>query len=176
MISGPENRALRTDRGRRALRARRRRADRALPAAQAPVAAERETPLVPRPAIWLLADEDTRIYLFGTIHMLPPGLQWRTPAFENVVREADELVMEVAEDPAPRRRSRPSPPRHEGRAVSILGRVSPDRGGGLRELIEAVDITVESFDGMQTWAAAMTLAVAGLTQALAGPKKARRRT
>ena len=30
-------------------------------------------------------------------------------------------------------------------------------------------MAVDSFDGLQTWAAAMTLAVAGLTQALAGP-------
>ena len=48
---------------------------------QAPAATEAETPIVPRPAIWLVADADTRIYLFGTIHVLPPGLQWRSPTF-----------------------------------------------------------------------------------------------
>ena len=34
----------------------------------------------PRPAIWLLADEDTRIYLFGTVHVLHPDLRWRSVA------------------------------------------------------------------------------------------------
>ena len=32
----------------------------------------------PRPAIWLLSDADTRIYLFGTVHVLHPGLRWRS--------------------------------------------------------------------------------------------------
>jgi uncharacterized protein len=123
----------------------------------------------PRPAIWLLADEDTRIYLFGTIHMLPPGLHWRSPAFETVVREADELVLEVAEelDPA----EYPSLARliMIDDPVPLLDRVSPERRDALREMVESLGMTVRTFDRVQTWAAAMTIAVASLTQALAGP-------
>ena len=99
------------------------------PQLQAPVAAERETPLVPRPAIWLLADEDTRIYLFGTIHVLPPGLKWRTSAFDHIVAEADELVMEVAEDPAEAQFAAVAASVMTGKQVPILWRVSPDRRG-----------------------------------------------
>jgi len=127
-----------------------------------------ETP-APRPAIWLLADEDTRIYLFGTIHMLPPGLQWRSAAFETVVREADELVLEVAEDPDTDQVAAIAPLIMRDEPLSILERVSPERRQGLTELIQSLGMAVDSFDGLQTWAAAMTLAVAGLTQALAGP-------
>jgi len=29
-----------------------------------------------RPALWKVADEDTTIYLFGTIHLLPKGIEW----------------------------------------------------------------------------------------------------
>jgi hypothetical protein len=36
----------------------------------------------PRPALWLLADADTRIYMFGTIHVLPPGFRWRSAALD----------------------------------------------------------------------------------------------
>ena len=133
------------------------------PAAAAPAAA------APRPAIWLLADEDTRIYLFGTVHMLPPGLNWRSAAFENVVAEADELVLEVAEDPEDAQLEAIAPLIMMGKEVPILARVSPERRQGLREMIESLGMSVETFDGMQTWAAAMTIAVAGLTQALAGP-------
>ena len=123
----------------------------------------------PRPAIWLLADEDTRIYLFGTIHMLPPGLQWRSAAFETVVREADELVLEVAEDPDTGQVAAIAPLIMRDEPLSILERVSPERRQGLSELIQSLGMPVDSFDGLQTWAAAMTLAVTGLTQALAGP-------
>ena len=31
----------------------------------------------PGPGLWRLEDEDTVIYLFGTIHSLPEGVDWR---------------------------------------------------------------------------------------------------
>jgi len=30
-----------------------------------------------KPAMWQVSDRDTSIYLFGTVHLLPPGTQWR---------------------------------------------------------------------------------------------------
>ena len=34
------------------------------------------------PAMWKVADADTTIYLFGTIHLLPKGTAWRSAAFD----------------------------------------------------------------------------------------------
>jgi uncharacterized protein YbaP (TraB family) len=134
---------------------------------QATAATEAETPIVPRPAIWLVADADTRIYLFGTIHVLPPGLQWRSPAFDNVVTHADDLVMEIGEDPADTELAAIASSVMIGKQVPILWRVSPHRREALREMIEAVDPPVNTFDGMQTWAAAMSIAVAAIAKAYA---------
>ena len=54
------------------------------------VATEKATP-----ALWKVSDGDTTIYLFGTIHALPPGIDW----FGGPVREAfegsQELVTEI---------------------------------------------------------------------------------
>ena len=122
----------------------------------------------PRPAIWLLADDDTRIYLFGTVHILPPNLEWRTAALDRIVAEADELVMETAEDPREEDPAELMQHLMLGKEAPILWRVSPGRRKGLREIIETVGMPVETFDGMQTWAAAMTIAVTGLAQAYAG--------
>jgi uncharacterized protein YbaP (TraB family) len=130
-----------------------------------PAATESETPIVPRPAIWLVADEDTRIYLFGTIHVLPPGLQWRSPVFDNVVAQVDELVMEIGEDPADTELAAMASSVMIGKQVPILWRVSPDRREALRAMIESVDLPVDTFDGMQTWAAAMSIAVAAIAKA-----------
>lgn len=52
----------------------------------------------PSPAMWKIADEDTTIYLFGTYHLLPEGFRWRTPLFDKVVAEADEVVFESRDD------------------------------------------------------------------------------
>ncbi|MCB2065072.1 MAG: TraB/GumN family protein [Erythrobacter sp.] len=51
----------------------------------------------PRPAIWRLSDEDTTIYLFGTIHLLPDGFRWRNPQLDAIIDEADELVVETSD-------------------------------------------------------------------------------
>lgn len=47
------------------------------------------------PPIWTIADEDSTIYLYGTIHMLPPDLEWRGPQMEHALAEADELWLET---------------------------------------------------------------------------------
>ena len=47
------------------------------------------------PALWKLADEDTTIYLFGTIHLLPENFAWRTPALDQAIAASDSLVLET---------------------------------------------------------------------------------
>src|SRR5687767_14816008 len=70
-------------------------------AASGPAAAARPEagPEEPSPAIFLLSDADTKIYLFGTVHMLPPGFKWRSRAVDRIIAEADELVVETYEAP-----------------------------------------------------------------------------
>jgi uncharacterized protein YbaP (TraB family) len=48
-----------------------------------------------QPALWKVADEDTTIYLFGTIHLLPEGTEWRSPKLERAIASSDALVLEV---------------------------------------------------------------------------------
>lgn len=54
----------------------------------------------PDPAIWVLRDEDTTIYLLGTVHILPEGFRWRSPRLDAIVEEADELVVETTDEEA----------------------------------------------------------------------------
>lgn len=51
----------------------------------------------PSPAIWLLSDEDTTIYMFGTYHALPERLRWRSAEFDSILAEVDELVLETSD-------------------------------------------------------------------------------
>lgn len=53
------------------------------------------------PALWSISDEDSTVYLFGTVHLLPPNLDWQTAkisaafdASETVYFEADALSAE----------------------------------------------------------------------------------
>lgn len=61
-----------------------------------PVMAEKVTEEV-HPALWKVADGDTTIYLFGTIHLLPQGLDWYKGPLADAFAAADELVTEIPE-------------------------------------------------------------------------------
>jgi len=51
----------------------------------------------PSPAIWEVSDEDTTIYLLGTIHALPRGFRWRSERLNEIIETADVLVVETSE-------------------------------------------------------------------------------
>ena len=54
------------------------------------------------PAMWVVKDADSTVYLLGTIHLLKPGVNWRSEKLEAALKASDEFWMEVdiEEDPA----------------------------------------------------------------------------
>lgn len=132
--------------------------------ASAASAAQRE----PRPALWLLSDADTRIYLFGTVHVLHPGLRWRSAALNRAVREAQELVLEL--DDAEMANSGPEVmgPMQLGKTVPVLQRVTPERRAALARLLADLQIPEGSLDGLETWAVAVILGVGQMAREYTG--------
>ncbi|MEQ1866714.1 MAG: TraB/GumN family protein, partial [Micropepsaceae bacterium] len=47
------------------------------------------------PAIWKIDGPKGDIYLFGSVHLLPQGINWRTPALDAVLNEAKVVVFEI---------------------------------------------------------------------------------
>lgn len=47
------------------------------------------------PALWTLSDEDTTLYIFGTVHLLRPDLDWRSDEMDSAFAEADTVVFEA---------------------------------------------------------------------------------
>lgn len=135
------------------------------PAAQE---AKKRPPIVqdyqPRPAIWLLADEDTRIYMLGTVHMLPPGFRWRSPAIDRLVAEADELVVETYDggEDIPMEAAMLL---FREDAVPFLERVPEKHRPKVREMVAQSDMPAEALDSMHTWAGALFLGISGLLDA-----------
>jgi len=112
-----------------------------------------------RPAMWQVSDRDTNIYLFGTVHLLPPGTQWRTPRLEKAAREAGTLVVEtIIDEKNPRAFAaelarlsvRPGLP-------PIVDRVRPEKREALRGVIAKAGIPEAALNNMETWAAAFAL-------------------
>jgi uncharacterized protein len=65
----------------------------ALLAATAWVLAACSTPA--EPAMWRIADEDSEIWLFGSVHLLPENVNWDGPRWQAAFAAADEFVTET---------------------------------------------------------------------------------
>lgn len=51
----------------------------------------------PGPAMWVVRDADSTIYLFGTVHVMRPEAQWRNARIDAALASSDELVLEIVE-------------------------------------------------------------------------------
>jgi uncharacterized protein YbaP (TraB family) len=112
-----------------------------------------------RPALWAVSDADTTIYLFGTIHLLPQDYQWRTEKFDRAVSTSQQLIVETIIDEA-------KPQEMMGAMASlafspnlppIAQRVPPKKRAQLAAAIKKSGLPEQSFDRMETWAAAFML-------------------
>lgn len=62
-----------------------------------PAAAAGQTPASKGLPIWVVRDADSTIYMTGTVHLLPDGLDWHSDRFNAAFNEAGELYLELAE-------------------------------------------------------------------------------
>lgn len=118
---------------------------------------------VPEPALWVVADEDTTIYMMGTIHALPRGFRWRSPRINDIIEESDTLVVESSDyatvaDPinlSDKLNQRVARRRPTSSYLSTEGRRY------WRDLISRSPVPYESADSMPVMLALLTLGVTG---------------
>ena len=117
-------------------------------------------PVDARPALWRVVDQDTTIWLFGSIHALPPGVKWQTPVVERAIAAADTLILEVAPADAGAARAEFLAAAEQDGLPPLRARVAAADRGPLERGIARAGLAPESLDGLKTWAAALTIGAA----------------
>lgn len=51
-----------------------------------------------QPPVWVVRDKDSELVLFGSVHVLPPGLDWRPKALNTAIDRADDIWFELPID------------------------------------------------------------------------------
>ena len=70
-----------------------------LVAGSGPLLAQAPAPAVKvSPSIWHIQGAQGEVYLLGSVHVLPPNLDWRTPAITRGLSRSDIYVFEVPQD------------------------------------------------------------------------------
>ena len=122
------------------------------------------------PALWIVRDADSTIYLFGTIHFLRPDADWRTDRVERALNASGVLVLEVA-NPDDRAAAVPLIQQYglsPDRPLSSI--LQPDDLQRLGVVAASIGADARQMDMMRPWLAGVMLSSAGLARAGYGPQ------
>jgi uncharacterized protein YbaP (TraB family) len=119
---------------------------------------------VPGPALWQVADKDTTIYLFGTVHALPQTTMWFDGRIERAFDASDELVTEVdLSNPAALQqallRAGLLP---EGQTLRSL--MTDENRMEYEAALVTLGVPIESYDRLEPWLASVTLSLLPLVR------------
>jgi uncharacterized protein YbaP (TraB family) len=114
---------------------------------------------VPGPALWKVADADTTIYLFGTVHALPEGKEWFDGRIERAFTASDEMVTEVdlSDQAASAAAMQSAGTLPEGMSLREL--MTPANRQQFEAALVGLGLPVESLDRMEPWMATLTMSL-----------------
>lgn len=114
------------------------------------------------PALWRIADADSEIWLFGTVHVLPPDLRWRGERVNAAFASADEFVTET--DTSPEANAAfPSLAARYGllpAEQSLSALLAPPDRARLAEIVQKLRLDAGQIERMRPWFAALQLSYA----------------
>ena len=116
------------------------------------------------PAMWEVRDADSRIYLFGSMHVLSPGVKWRTRAFDRAYASADKVWFETRADADPVEIKALVDRYGVDTNRSLTEKLPPVSVASLRPLLDQRGVPLDRVDRLRPWAAAMMLSVLPMTQ------------
>jgi len=133
----------------------------ALAAALCLAACHRAPPLPhPGPALWEVSDKQGhRGWLFGTIHSLPDGTRWETPAIDGALAQAGVLVVEIANlSDISAGKAAFDAAAHRPGLPPLLERIPPAERAEVSAALARGHMAPSDVDQLETWAAALAIA------------------
>ena len=122
------------------------------------------------PALWVVKDKDTTIYLFGTIHVLKPGLSWFDDGVKKAFDSSDELVLEMVQPDQATMQNIVLSKAYSLSGPTLTERLpEADRGNYLKAM-NSLGIPPAAFDRAQPWFAATNLSLLPLMKLGYDPK------
>lgn len=118
------------------------------------------------PALWQISDEDSSVWLFGSVHLLRANTEWRGPVLDKIISKAERVYFEtdvsVAAQMAVMPLSFELGFNRDGRLLNQI--IGEDMTSRLREAAAEYGIPMATLLTMKPWMAATTLSTGPLLQ------------
>ncbi|AGG89833.1 TraB/GumN family protein [Rhodanobacter denitrificans] len=128
-------------------------------------------PALAKPALWVVKDADTTIYLFGTVHLMPRDAGWHSAELDRALADSRTLYIELTDDD-PANMAALVLRYGMDAAHPLSSQLSPAEAHRLDLLANRLDVPggLQTLNVMRPWLAALTLALTPLRQAGLDPE------
>ena len=116
------------------------------------------------PALWRLTDADSEIYLFGSVHVLPQDLQWKSQRIVAAFNRADVVWFETPTDDAAAQKIAViiSQTGVNAPGVTLSSRLAPADRARLQRVTTVLGVDPLALQQLRPWLAALQLSLAQL--------------
>ncbi|MHA6287794.1 TraB/GumN family protein [Maricaulis sp. CAU 1757] len=117
------------------------------------------------PAMWLISDEDSQVYLFGTFHLLPSSLDWRTDDVDAALASAETVYLEAdVHSPEAQMQIQTLLPQYglNPAGVTLSSMLDDETRARLEAEAAALGLPLPALEPMRPWLAQVMLAVTKL--------------
>ena len=122
------------------------------------------------PALWVVKDADSTLYLFGSVHVLRPTNGWSSPRVEAAFDSASDIWFEIS-NPDDQAAIMPLIQQHGlSPETPLSSRLTPQENAELDAAAQAMGASAAQLQPMKPWLAALSLSVAPLIKAGYDPK------
>lgn len=122
------------------------------------------------PAMWVIRDSDSTIYLIGTLHLLKHDTEWKSDKVRKAVGESTELWLEIADEGNQAAMQPLIAKLGLDPAKPLSTKLNQAQRKKLEKIATAYGVPVANLEPMQPWLAGVVLAIMPLVKAGYDPK------
>jgi len=111
------------------------------------------------PALWVIRDEDTTIYLFGTVHILKPGMTWFDEAVKKSFAASDELIVEMIKPDPAVMANIVKDLAIDKTGISLRNKLTAEDRAKYEAVLTRLNLPVASFDPLDPWFASVNISL-----------------
>jgi uncharacterized protein len=130
-----------------------------------PVAAKKPNTVNATPALWVVKDADTTIYLFGTIHALRPNINWFKGSIKTAFDASSEAVFELIDDDDPANVGKIMEKAKDPDGPPLSKKLGAGKTEAYIKVMGDLGIPYQGFEEFEPWFVSMTASVLPIMKA-----------